>query len=382
MSLHYTTMVEAPKILAIIFCLYVIGFFLHAAVIGKTVYGDGQYYFSWLHSMAIDGDSDFRNEYTHFRVGSFTTALGKPANKYGIGPSIIWLPYYTLFRFATGGSGYGWPYQIGIGLVGVFLAYAGLVFLYLTGFRMFGKQTALLATAGIALATNLLFYGSVDTVNSHSVSFFLACLLLYLVTDTRNRPFFTGLILGLSCTVRLQDAVLGLLLLIRGRKAFDIRTVLGLITGFLPQMIAWKSVYGSWIVNAYAFEGETFRFFDPHIPSVLFSPQYGLFTWAPLLFCSVIFLGVPGRFRMLRMISLAVIIVQIIAVSSWSTYWQGASYGGRMFVSCLPLFYIGSCRFFGVLGDKKMDLRSLWTIIVLPLGVLNAIGIAWYLITH
>ncbi len=55
-------------LLGIVFACYIIAFSVHAYVLKQTVYGDGAYYFSWLHTIFIDRDIHFSNEFIQFNL--------------------------------------------------------------------------------------------------------------------------------------------------------------------------------------------------------------------------------------------------------------------------------------------------------------------------
>ena len=72
--------------------------------------GDGIGYYSYVSSLIIDRDLDFTDEYSHVDPGNhrnyfdengnihsdFYTSTGKIANKYSVGPSLFWSPFFIL----------------------------------------------------------------------------------------------------------------------------------------------------------------------------------------------------------------------------------------------------------------------------------------------
>jgi hypothetical protein len=57
-------------------------------------------------------------------------------------------------------------------------------------------------------------------------------------------------------------------------------------TAFLPQMLAWKSIYGTWL--AVSPVGPQIRWSDPHIVDILWSSRNGLFATSPALYAAAI----------------------------------------------------------------------------------------------
>jgi hypothetical protein len=79
---------------------------------------------------------------------------------------------------------------------------------------------------------------------------------------------------------------------------------------------------------------------------VLFSAEHGLFLWHPILLFAAI--GLVLFFRanpLLGGLLLAGFFSQIYLIASWSFWSQGDSFGGRMFISLLPVFAIGLAAF-------------------------------------
>ena len=353
--------VNARMLFLLIAAVYITGFFSHALYLKKTVYGDGIFYYSWLRSAVVDRDADFENEYRFFRVSQPQTPSGIPGNKYSIGPAMLWSPAYLTLRAIVRGTGYEFIYQLAIGVMSVLYALTGLVLLYRTLLRFFNRRIVSLTVIGIALATNLLFYGSVDAVNSHALSFFAASLFLTLVTESGINRYAIGAVLGLIGLIRPQDLIYAVLLLpIADKRVW--RSLVAAAAVFLPQVAAWQIVYGSVLVHPYFLSGESFQFTRPHIAGVLFSGTNGLLLWSPILVFSLIgFLSHFGKSDRWRYPLLAVLCISIVVVASWSTWWQGASYGGRMFVSYLPIFAIGLGNFLTrVSWRERIGERLLW----------------------
>ena len=256
----------------LIFLLYLLGFFAHALYLKKTVYGDGIFYYTWLRSLAVDHNINFNNEYEYFHINQPTTATGLLANKYPIGPALFWAAPFLLTHATLHGTGYELPYQLHIGATSVFFTLFGLVLLYRLLTKFFKATPALLTILAVAFATNLFFYGSMDSVNSHGLSFFAATLFLSLLLSSprrRGSSFFSimdsrlpfgktqgkhgndsttenrvnwlaiGLSLGLLGLIRTQDLLYGILLSPSAvhRKFFLL--LIGLFIGFLPQIISW-----------------------------------------------------------------------------------------------------------------------------------------------
>lgn len=362
--------------IVLIAAIYVLGFFSHAFFLKKTVYGDGIFYYSWLRSIVVDHDLNFANEYKYSHATQPVTLSGTYGNKYSIGPALLWAPLYMTVHTILRGDGWSFPYQLSVGITSVFAALTGLVLLV----RILQKKSqgiiglTLLLVAG---ATNLLFYGSLDPVNSHALSFFAVTLLLALLASPSIEWVAVGVAVGLLASIRLQDVVFGLLLFPYRKKIQIIPLLYGLLLSLLPQLAAWYGVYGS-LANPYLAGGEGFTFLHPHILPVLFSVRSGILLWTP-----VVAFGIAGlciNFRK-NLAYIAVFVLELLFVSSWSTWWQGASVSGRMFVSSLPLVAIGLASIILPIYPNRLW-RAMLPALVLAFGVANAMGIAYYLMTN
>jgi len=360
-------MINPAKVFLIITAIYLLGFFSHALYLGKTVYGDGIFYYSWLRSIVIDNNIDFTDEYAHFHVQQ----LG---NKYSVGPALLWSPIFVWIHLLMKSDGYNFWYQLAVGITSVFFTITGLILLFRLLNRYFSETTSILVIIAVACATNLFFYGSLDTVNSHSLSFFAACLYLSFIFKKEKNFFLIGISLGLLGLVRMQDLIYGFLLF----PFIRWRNIIPLCIGFfIPsslQLIAWQALYQQFWISPYLTGGEGFTWWQPHILEVLFSPRSGLFFWTPILF-----LGLAGLLKKHKMF-LLIIALQIWIVASWSTWWQGASYGGRMFVSILPLFAFGLANIFQLLQKYGWKLSYFLLIIISPLSILNILFMFFFLL--
>lgn len=370
---------KTQKTFLIIFIIYLLGYFSHALYLKKTVYGDGIFYYSWVRSMVVDHNINFTNEYEYFHINQPLTATGLVANKYAIGPALLWTAPFIVTHAILHGSGYELPYQLHVGTTSVFFALFGLVLLYRLLRQFFKETPALLTTLAIAFATNLFFYGSLDTVNSHALSFFAATLYLTFLLQEKKNWVAIGISLGLLGLIRTQDFLYGILLIPLFVHRSGVRCVIGLLLGFLPQLISWQALYGTFWASPYLTSGESFNLFKPHVLSVLFSLKNGLFLYSPILV-----LGIAGLLfwkNQLRNWMVSVLILELFVVATWSTWWQGASYGGRMFASSLPLFACGIAHVVDQVTQKKiLTFRALAVLITTLVG-LNALLIAFFLLS-
>ncbi len=340
-----------------IFVVYILGFFAHALYLKKTVYGDGIYYFSWVQSIIVDH------------------RLPPLPIKHAVGPALLWVSPFVITHQIVRGTGYELPYQLTLGFTSVLYALFGLILLYRLLCQFFSTNASIFTTVAIAFATNLLFYGSLDTVNSHGVSFFAGALFLAFVMNRQSVS--AGLALGFLGAIRPQDLILGIIAFGSLQKKEWISFFTGTLIGFLPQLLAWQLLYGSFFNIPY-FAHEGFNLLQPHVFEVLFSIKFGLFVYSPVILLS--FIGLYFWKNRLRWPFYLAIVLELLLISSWSTWWQGASYGGRMFVSSLPLFAFGIANVFSWLSRLGCNEKIFFYILLAPLSLLNLLLIIRFLL--
>ena len=363
--------------------IYLVGFLGHAIFLKKTVYGDGIYYYAWMRSVVIDRDINFANDYATFGANQLLTAKGFLGNIYSIGPALLWSPQFLWIHRLLNSDGFALPYQLTVGITSIFYALFGLLLLYRTLAKFFSKTTAVLTVITIAFATNLFFYGSLDAVNSHALSFFAASLFLALLKQPNTQPLLLGASVGLLALIRPQDTLFGLLLLPRVNRKTILAIATGAILAFLPQLLAWQTLYGKFWVSPYLDRGYGFNFLQPHLVEVLFSPKSGLILWTPVIAVALVGLFLKGFPKPLnRWFILLLIFLQLYLVASWTTWWQGESYGGRMFISLLPLLSLGLATVFTRLRSLHMKPPGIVLSIILPLSTINVLFMIYFLLTN
>jgi hypothetical protein len=280
-----------------------------------VVFGDGLGYYAWLRSLLIDGDWDFDNEFDEHNplgneVNQDRTAIGRRANPYAVGPACLWAPAVALTHMALQlglttswpVDGYSLPYQVAVGISGLLVALGMLLCLY--GIcRAYGQPTqAAWAVAFLILGTTLLNYSAVEVSMGHGYGAAALALLVWywLRTYGAARPLRwlgVGALVGLAGLMRWQLAALAVLpagefalgvwqawrrrapLELPARAAQLALAAIAALIVFLPQMIAWKAVYGSWLVAPMSLNH---AWLWPRFIPVLFGTDRSLFYWTPL----------------------------------------------------------------------------------------------------
>lgn len=376
-------------ILISLYIFAILVFISHFLIVGNSVYGDGKYYYSYLTTIIINNSLNFDESFRNLEIISFMTPLNYPANIYPIGPAIVWIiPFVSAHLLAIPfgiNDGYNIIYQLFIGIWNISLVFIGLYLLYKSLITFFSKSNALLTIVTLFLSTNLLFYGAIDVINSHSSSFFAASSFLYLWLKNKNTKqiIILGLLLGLLALTRPQDTffiIFPLSALIYYKRSFFLKFILIILIftiTLIPQFLLWKILWGSWYINPYL-RVETFNFKSPNIIGVLFNSGNGLFLWTPItIICLIGILKFIRKHRNIGISFLALFLGELYIISSWSIWWQGTSYSGRMFISSLPILSFGLANFFSFIKSTKHKLS-----ISLLFSLLNIILIIYFLLIN
>jgi hypothetical protein len=285
---------------------------------GLVIRGDGLGYYAWLRSLLIDGDWSFDNEFDEhnpFKDGltgpSARTDLGLRVNPWSVGPALAWAPAVTATHFLLRlpgpwrkwpADGYTLPYQLAVGLTTLGLSVLGLLFLYGICRRYAGPRRAAWAAALLTLGTAIVYYNAVEVSMAHGIGTVALAGLVWFWLRTYGstrwrRWLLLGVLIGLAGLVRWQLATFALLptgeCILSCRRAWldragrvAVRQIAGLFLAgaaslvvFLPQLVAWRSVFGHWLVTPQAVCHNWTR---PALWSVLLSQDRSLFYWTPI----------------------------------------------------------------------------------------------------
>jgi len=372
---------------------------------GKALFvSDGFYYYSYTVSLVLDRDLDFSNQY-RFNKGwaspiyAYTVPkTGRPANQYGIGLGLLWLPAFTLAHMgvlvarAVGVpltmTGYELYYQLPTYLWSFLLGLLGMGLLYRLLAEVFDWRYAFWATVGILFGTALSNYAFLHTNMSHWVSAACATAYLYSVFRVYRRPedwrwwMISGVALGIAAMVRYQNAALGVLLagllwqfVRQGRwQTMAIGLVIhafAVFVAFLPQLLTWRAIYGELFPNPgviYPYDYPNMRWLSPH-----FSYALWLVTYSPLLLVALwgFTCPFPTTLPTAFVTSVGLAILGQLYVNCTLPSFSG--YGVRRMTDFFPYFGVALANAFRVLDEEK---GTTWSLRLSAIAVL----VNWLLI--
>jgi len=308
---------------------------------------DMESYYGYLTAAMVYGDMRHEQE-------NGTDLIGTT-----MGLSLFYSPFFIVAHmmapyFHQPQNGCSPIYQLLFALASFFYVMIALLVLKRILLKYFSPLATALTLLAIGLGSNLFFYTAHKAPLPHASSFALITLFLYLVIRWYEEPnerksVFLGFVFGLIVLIKPSNLIAGILFLgwgVNGLSSLRVRIGLLLrnwrnlivllvlfLSVWIPQLIYWKALTGTYIFNFYSLSGNRFLPDSPFIGELLFSFSKGWFIYTPvmLLACAgFIFLrrrigdGIP--------VILIYLIVQVYLLSGWSHGWSGSSFGLRSFV--------------------------------------------------
>lgn len=355
---------------------------------GARLQSDGFYYFAYLRSITFDGDVEFSNDYRLLGLGDKAhlfnpTPTGYAQSAWTIGPAFVWSPFFAAghgvaVRLAATNpdvstNGISFPYRQAVAIAGLFYALLGCWCCYRIACMFFEGSLAAVATTITVMGSFMIWYIVKEPSMTHAPSMAAVAAFTWGWLATRDPATggfartprqwaWLGVLAGFMTLIRWQNALFALLpaadavrMLAAGARAGDrasmARTVshgalftLCATIGFLPQMIAWKAIYGSWL--AVSPVGPEIRWWDPHLVDILFSSRNGLLSWSPVLYFGaaglLLFTAAHPAVGVPMILAVALMTYFNASVQDW---WGSAGFGGRRFDGTIPMFVVGVAAF-------------------------------------
>jgi len=391
--------------------------------------GDGLAYLIWLDSIALDGDLDLSNQAAKF--GSLNTyhiyreeRTGKWASAFPFGIGLLLTPFYWVgagldripaFRVNDahflGIQGVPFAYSL-CAMIGVnVLALWTVILAYQIARRFAAPWTAAGATVATFVGTPLLFYSSVDLINSHIGGAFTATAFVLLWLRARDRlrsetwkdrkaspadlarsghgrgawawqrvlPWFgLGLVGGLVALCRWQvsliavPAVAELLFRRRWREVLAVAFGFALLAWLIP--FSWWQMFGSPVVLPASQGDKNIAMIAPvHTLDVLLSPIAGLFPWSPIVALALIGLWpLARRDGALALSGMAMFVLQALVCGMVRDWWAGIGFGMRRMAELYPLYTLLLAVLLSSASRRRWLVVPAWAL----MAILSAYGIA------
>ena len=353
---------------------------------GQLVGGDGAGYYAYLPSVVLDRDLDFANQYAALlppghHLLTARTPTGLSFNYWPIGPALLWLPFFLLAHglalvltaagVAIRLDGCGYWHQAFV-ITGN-IAYGGAaLWLAFDVARRVTRQSVrdVGGRAGRLRGQPGLLHDRRGVARACRGGVRREPLLRGLAADARapwvgprgharragrpgGRRSDAGRAAGgRSARRRPGGVVQGRPAAGPGRRPWRRRAApwcrwpLAAVVVYSPQFLVSATLYGTWWRPPQLYAGwqgvPQFAWSSPRFWSVLFSPESGLLVWHPIFAFAL--LGALPLWRRDRTLAAALVggvLAQAYVLGGWFDWAQGQSFGGRSFVSCLPLFVAG-----------------------------------------
>lgn len=360
--------------------ILVFGFFFIQKLIWidqpKTIFGDGQDYYSYLiaffikHNVVVDASNGSQ---------ILQTSTGG-INVHTIGVALLMAPFFLIgylfaiiFNYPV--DGMSEPFQKMATISSFFYCLVGLWFLKKLLQQLNVKpQHIFIVLLTVFFGTNLLNYALNESAMAHAYSFSLISLFLCLTNKLYKEKKFSLIpvafvVYGLIVLVRPVNAMIILFIpafsdqfsefilntkaILTQKRKLIIGAVLFLAIVSI-QSIAWYYQNGQLLQNNYS--GNNFYFLNPHPLLMLFSFNSGFFIYTPV--CLIMLFGLAPLFFTNRFKFFVFAFFLVFSIYVFSSYWGYTYFDGlgiRTLVDFYPLFAI----LLAMLLEKFSTKRSL-----------------------
>ena len=374
----------------------------------RVICWDIKSYYSYLPSYFIDHNIEMKgwtDDLPPFEQKYWPVGVGKDTLifKMTMGVSFFYAPFFAVAHVVAAPLGYpadgfSAPYSFALLLSGAFFAWLGLLVLSCYLRRRFSDKVTAAVIAILGLGTNLYWYATFEAPMSHSYSFFLFAVFLYLTELWYEKPLWwrtvlLGIVLGCISLVRPSNSLIVVVFLLYGLTKWRdfverfklylhewpkvVTLVVLVFLVWLPQCLYWKHITGSYFF--YSYIDERFYFNDPKILQVLFGFRKGLFVYTPVLLAAL-----AGSFLLWqrqRDVFWAIVvflILNVYVVASWWCWWYGGSFGMRALIESFVFLSIPLAVFLKWVSEQKQLIRATLITIVVLLALRSPFHVVQY----
>lgn len=303
------------------------------------------------------------------------------------GLAILWSPFFLIANANRNSNienvyGFGWKYQLAIAISALCYFLLGLYYLRKLLLQYFSDLTSAIVLLLITFGTNLFYYTCYESGMSHVYSFSLISMFLYFSVKWNSNNFsikysiLIGLLIGFITLIRPINLIIALfpILILYGNIDFlqKLRLIIKRIyivpiviiaafIPFIPQIIYWKAICGSFLFYSY---GQEYFFLNkPHVIEGLFGFRKGFFIYTPIMM-----LIIPGLLLALNknknffFTFILITIPFIYFTFSWWCWWYGGTFGSRSVIDFYALFAIPIGYFISFLLKYKYVMWASFTL--------------------
>lgn len=336
-----------------------------------VVEGDGVNYFAYLHTLVIDHDLDFSDEYRAAEQAGLAlnltlietrTPTGLVADFQPVGAALLSLPFYlpALVLHPSGEPQFGEAFVTAYTVASLFYGLLALALCLRLAQGVTGsRRAALTGTLAGAAATPYVYYLIWEPGYAHTFSACLAAafvLLWWRGGRPGARPsagwwLGLGVIGGAMAAIRYQDGPIIAMVLLDARRARWRLLVFGagVVAGFAPQILVNHMVFGTWL--PYRPAEFALQPWPGHYLEVLLSSHNGLLAWTPAAVAAVAGHRGVGD-RRLALAALYAFVVELAIEGAAPDWWGGHSFGMRRLLVLMPFAIVGLSALASRLGPR------------------------------
>jgi len=372
----------------------------------RIISADGLGYYSYLPATFIYKDYTFsftkniEDKYEKIRFGFLKETSHGNVNKYFVGLSLLWLPFFLLAHFLSfllgfSADGYSQIYQLCMLFAANFYLWVGCKFtLKLISEYSLSQRTTAFIILLIVFATNLSFYAVVDPTMSHVYSFAVISAFLYATHSFfKNRKahqlYWMSFLLGIIFLIRPTNIVVALLVPFFATNFIFLKETIKFFRAKLPLscIILLSTIFLQFFMYylqtgyfiAWSYGEERFYFEDPQFFNILLSYQKGMFIYTPVLLLSL-----GGLFHLFSKNKFQFIIISLFLlgstyiIASWWCWWYGGCLGQRAFVD----YYAVAALLFAFLYLSLKGKYTKWIFFLISLPLFSYSLILIYQYKH
>ena len=282
-----------------------------------------------------------------------------------------------------------WAYAMGK-LWASFFAAASVVAMYAVLLTLFGKRRlVLLLTLAYALGTTVWSQSSQHLLQHGFSCFMMLGALAFLLRCGGRKKFLllSGLCVALAVMERYNNiffavAAAGYVAALYYRRPAALLSFMAAPVTLGALLLSYNFHYFNTFTGGYYRLGGVSRHILTGLAGILISPSRGLFVYSPFLLVAVagiVVFIVKKEYRRTPLLAgmIAVIVINIVIVSRWPSWWGGWCYGPRLLTEIVPLMIL----FIPFLIDafpRSRTLRGTLVATVVLSGAVQAIGVFCY----
>jgi len=369
----------------------------------KVIQHDIYWYYEYLSATFIQKDIGLHfldtpksREIVH-NYWRYTLPNGNHIIKMSMGNAIMYSPaFFAAHALAKPlgfeRTGYNQPYTVALVIISLLYVMLGFMILRKLLLCYFSDIVIALSILIVGITTNLLYYTTLEAAMTHAFTFFLFACFIYLTKLWFETPKWKysiqlGVVFGLISLIRPTNALIVIVFLLFGIKHFRdfnrqillfyhnykkiIIIILFSFIVWLPQLIYWKTISGSWLFWSYI-DNESFYFNNPYYFQFLLGFRKGWLIYTPVMIFSIIGLYFVRKNYGDYFFSILVFLVIIVYIlSSWWCWWFGGSFGMRSLVECYALLIIPLAAFLQAMSKFKLYLKIPTIVLIVLLASLS-----------